>query len=1135
MDFMMKFSKGCLGLFIFASLFHFCPVSHATAEDSSVLPAGGRIICGDGRIFEDDRGTLTILQQSSRMIVEWDTFDIGAKAKVAFRYSEGKGQTLIRITGPGAARISGSLYADGEILLVDPAGVYFGPSALVDVGGMAASSLDIRDDAFLRGDLIFDGEESAGEIVNGGSIRSADGGCLLFFSPVVENRGELLSPMGAVLLAAGESITLDDAFDLRIHAGSAGAYIDNPGVIQADGGIVLLKARSSDDLLPALIDHSGVIESKTLDGVPGRILLLSDLSNGQVVVSGRLDASASCTGDGGFIETSAAEVSMMDDARISTRAAGGGTGLWCLDPADFIIAPEGGDMTGRQVSDFLRDSNLEIQSTRGAAEGKGDIRIDDVISWSAHTLTLCAYRNIIINRPLNGSGQAGLELVFGQGSADGNVDGEGADYVVNASVNLPADGHFRTKLGSSGEWVPYRVITELGAPGSRSKTDFQGMLGDLTGRYALGADIDASATGQWNNGEGFEPIGGNDPDFPLDVPAFTGWFAGLGHVVKNLSICRETNAIGLFGMVGYGMIRDIGLVDASISGRFYSGGLAGRINSTVVKHCFVTGNVTVLGDTAFGGGLFGAAGASVISNSFNSAKVKDNYHAENMGGIAGVVMSCSFMHCYNAGTVDGRDLVGGLVGCVGNCVSNGLRLSDCYNSGKIIAPSRSGGLVGGFSCGSSVSSVRSYWDIESSGQETSCGGIGLSTARMKEAATFAGWDIDGEGYTDKLWRIYEGCTYPLLRTFLKRATAVLPGKKVYDGTRKVGVGSFVWAVDSGDPFDPSAVFCDQVKTESADAGTYPLDLSGFYSVQLGYDIKFAGVPTFTITKAPLTVTAKDDRKTYDGKPYSGGNGVIYAGLVHGESEGVLDGSVMYGGSSQGAVRPGSYAIAPSGLSSKNYDIVYCNGTLTIEPTTARHTIVVSADPVGGGTAGGGGVLDAGTQATVSAVANPCYTFIHWSENGRIVCTTPTYTFWVAEDRNLTAHFQMAEPVISGLTPSEALAGGEEFSLSVRGGPFCQGSMVYWDGSERKTAFVSPESLTAEIYASDIAKARMVAVTIVNRAADGSSIQSEPKYFVIRDAEKPAKAIPTLSDWGVILCAFLMFASAIIVLKRSRKA
>ncbi|MDP0919407.1 hypothetical protein Q6272_30610, partial [Klebsiella pneumoniae] len=66
--------------------------------------------------------------------------------------------------------------------------------------------------------------------------------------------------MGAVLLAAGESITLDDAFDLRIHAGSAGAYIDNPGVIQADGGIVLLKARSSDDLLPALIDHSGVIE-----------------------------------------------------------------------------------------------------------------------------------------------------------------------------------------------------------------------------------------------------------------------------------------------------------------------------------------------------------------------------------------------------------------------------------------------------------------------------------------------------------------------------------------------------------------------------------------------------------------------------------------------------------------------------------------------------------------------------------------------------------------------------------------------------------------------------------------------------------------------------------------------------------
>lgn len=1132
----MKFSKGCLGLFILASLFHFCPVSHATAEGSPVLPAGGRIICGDGRILEEDRGTLTVLQQSSRMIVEWDTFHIGAKARVAFRYSEGKGQTLIRITDPGAARISGSLYADGEILLVNPAGVFFGPSARVDVGGMAASSLDIRDDAFLRGDLIFDGEGSAGEIVNEGSIRAADGGYLLFFSPVVENRGELLSPRGTVLLAAGESVTLDDALDVRIRAGSAGACIDNPGVIQADGGIVLLKARSPDGLLPALIDHSGVIESKTLDGVPGRILLLSDLSHGQVVVSGRLDASASGTGDGGFIETSAAEVSVMDDARISTRAAGGGTGLWCLDPADFIIAPEGGDMTGRQVSDFLRDSNLEIRSTRGAAEGKGDIRIDDVISWSAHTLTLCAFRSIIIDRRLNGSGQAGLEFVFGQGSADGNIDGEEADYVVNASVNLPAGGHFRTKLGSSGEWVPYRVITELGAAGSRSTTDFQGMLGDLTGRYALGADIDASATGQWNNGEGFEPIGGNSPDFPFDASAFTGRFAGLGHVVKNLFICRETNAIGLFGIVQNGIIRDMGLGDASISGGYYSGGLAGVLNITAVKHCFVTGDITLLGDRAFAGGLFGCVNGSKIYNCFNSAKVEDTEClGGSIGGIAGVITSCYFMNCYNAGTIDGADLVGGLVGCVGNCLPNGLSLANCYNSGKIIGKSRSGGLVGGFSCTSSVSSVRSYWDIESSGQEDSCGGIGLSTAQMKQASTFSGWDIDGEGHTGKLWRIYEGCTYPLLRSFLKRATAVLPGTKVYDGTRKVDVGSFVWAVDSGDPFDPSAIFCDQVKTESADAGTYPLDLSGFYSVQLGYDIKFAGVPTFTITKAPLTVTAKDDRKTYDGKPYSGGSGVIYAGLVHGESEGVLDGSVMYGGSSQGAVRPGTYAIAPSGLSSKNYDIVYCNGTLTIEPTTARHTIIVSADPAGGGIAGDGGVLDAGTQATVSAVANPCYTFIHWSENGRIFCTTPTYTFWVTEDRNLTAHFQMAEPVISGLTPSEALAGGEEFSLSVKGRAFCQGSVVCWDGSERKTAFVSPENLTAEIYASDIAKPRMVAVAIVNRAADGSSIQSEPKYFVIRDAEKAAEAIPTLTDWGVILCAFLMFAIAISVLKRGRKA
>ena len=71
------------------------------------------------------------------------------------------------------------------------------------------------------------------------------------------------------------------------------------------------------------------------------------------------------------------------------------------------------------------------------------------------------------------------------------------------------------------------------------------------------------------------------------------------------------------------------------------------------------------------------------------------------------------------------------------------------------------------------------------------------------------------------------------------------------------------------------------------------------------------------------------KKTSDGDAYSGGNGVTYAGFVADENESDLEGELIYGGTSQGAVNPGSYAIAPEGLESSNYEIDYEDGTLTI--------------------------------------------------------------------------------------------------------------------------------------------------------------------------------------------------------------
>jgi hypothetical protein len=90
-----------------------------------------------------------------------------------------------------------------------------------------------------------------------------------------------------------------------------------------------------------------------------------------------------------------------------------------------------------------------------------------------------------------------------------------------------------------------------------------------------------------------------------------------------------------------------------------------------------------------------------------------------------------------------------------------------------------------------------------------------------------------------------------------------------------------------------------------------------------------GTVSVVINKAALQVQANSATKTYDGLAYSGGNGVSYAGFVNGEGPSVLGGSLIYGGSSQGAVDAGSYTISVSSLTSKNYQITYLDGTLTI--------------------------------------------------------------------------------------------------------------------------------------------------------------------------------------------------------------
>jgi filamentous hemagglutinin family protein len=155
--------------------------------------------------------------------------------------------------------------------------------------------------------------------------------------------------------------------------------------------------------------------------------------------------------------------------------------------------------------------------------------------------------------------------------------------------------------------------------------------------------------------------------------------------------------------------------------------------------------------------------------------------------------------------------------------------------------------------------------------------------------------------------------------------------KTYDGTTVatlsgslsgVVVGDTVALGQSGTFSDKNAATGKTVSYTSSlsgsDAGNYMLASS-------------SGTATADITPALLTVAANSANKFYDGVAYADNNGVTISGLVNGESVADLSGSLGYGGSSQGAIGIGNYAITPGGLSSTNYSMDFVDGVLTIKP------------------------------------------------------------------------------------------------------------------------------------------------------------------------------------------------------------
>ncbi len=652
----------------------------------SVLPSGGQVTAGNATISSSGN-TLTVEQSSSRAAINWSSFSVGSNATVNFEQPNASAVTLNRVTGHESSVIDGALNANGQVFILNSNGVLFGKDARVNTAGIVASTLNVSDADFMAGRGSFAATGPGGSIINLGTIKTTDGGYVALLGQHVSNEGVIAARLGTVALAAGEKITLNfngnSLVGVKVDTETLNALVENKQAILADGGLVILTTQGLDAVLGGVVNNTGEIRAQSVGEKEGKIYLLGDKSTGAVEVAGTLDASAPTGGDGGFAETSAASVKVAPTAQVSTTAARGLTGTWLIDPTDYTVAASGGDMTGAQLSSALSSSNVSLSSASGASGTGGNVNINDAVSWSSNKLTLTAVNDVNVNAVMSASGSASLDLEPGSGRVNMATSASAftgrADF--NSSGTLTINNH------------AYTVITSLGTATSSNDGTLQGMQGALSGYFALGSNIDASATSGWNSGAGFAPVGTDQNSM------FTGSFAGLGHTINNLAINRPTAAyVGLFGYVNSGKISSVGMTNAAVLGGNSSGASAGTgalVGGSygTVYNSFSTGTIGLNFNYAVGG-LVGYNGGT-IDRSFSSATVQGVGH---VGGLVGTNEG-TLSNSYASGQVTGSNhYIGGLAGDSGGSILNS------HAGGLVNGASYVGGLVGEVFSGSVQSS-----------------------------------------------------------------------------------------------------------------------------------------------------------------------------------------------------------------------------------------------------------------------------------------------------------------------------------------------------------------------------------------------------------------------------------------------
>ncbi len=452
----MKSTPGTQGLsrtriFVLAALSGTTLSAAALAQG----PAGEQVVAGSAQFARN--GSLTQITTSQTAIINYQSFNVAAGHTVQFIQPNAQARVLNRVLGPDPSQIAGTIQANGQVYLVNPAGVTFHNGAIVNVGALYAAAGSIANSDFLAGSSRF--TNLTGTVRNEGLIQASRA---VLAGAKVENLGSVNAPGGTVVFAAGDSVFIGQngsAMYARVEGGSAGNGVTNTGSVNAAGGTAIA---ATGDVFGMAIRHGGQIKAARAE--------LRGGANTYTAVTGSIDAT-NAAGRGGSVQIAGQTVAVLDGATINASGRDGGGQVHI-----------GGAWQGQGPDANARDAYVARAATiRADATGSG--KGGEVVVWSD--------RHTAVYGEVSAAGR-------GPSGDGGRIETSGKQWldVAGARVSAPGSGS-----GHAGLWLldPVDITVSSGATSPGGSFDTTTGVLTLTNEAVANINVTDLATALQSN------------------------------------------------------------------------------------------------------------------------------------------------------------------------------------------------------------------------------------------------------------------------------------------------------------------------------------------------------------------------------------------------------------------------------------------------------------------------------------------------------------------------------------------------------------------------------------------------------------------------------------------------------------